>query len=257
MYTRQWKMLVGCLMAAPLTLIACGDNGKSEPDVDARPAPGMPDAGVVDASVCPEAEDLWEDVDIASFTALAELDALDIAEDVTLAEAADYWELRRSSVGSTEFTVVLSTGEKCATAEDTEACEMELDALSAEEGFGPTCVEEEQDCFQYIALNRGDTNEIITSSEDLVTFFGDIDTRTEAALVAYSHKYEWEVNGEEEPEAGGVRDVEGGGYELIVTELVQSCEPVVRERVLLSVGADGEITDTRRQVYSAACEECL
>jgi hypothetical protein len=250
-------MIVGCLMAAPLALIACGDNGKSEPDVDARPAPGMPDAGALDASVCPDAEDLWEDVDIASFTALAALDALDIAGDVTLAEAADYWELRRSAVGATEFTVVLSTGEKCATAADPAACETEFDELSATEGFGPACVEEEQDCFQYIALNRGDTNEIITSSEDLVTFLGDIDTRTEAAMVAYSHEYEWGINGDQEPAAGGVREVEGGGYELLVTELVQTCEPVVRDRVLLNVATDGEITDTRRQIYSAACNECL
>ena len=256
MDTRRSKLIVGCLMVGPLALIGCGDNNRSEPSVDARPAPGMPDAGAVDASVCPEAEDLWDDIDIESFTALAELAELDIAEDVTLADAADYWELRRSTVGATDFTALLSTGDKCATAADAEACEMEFDNLSSEEGFGPTCVEEEEDCFHYIAVNRGDTNEIIAAPDDLVTFLGTIDTPTEAAMVAFAHEYEWDIDGGDEPATGGVRATDDG-YELIVTELVQSCEPVVRERVLLTVSSEGEVSDTRRQVFSAACDECL
>src|SRR5690606_23614078 len=153
------------------------------------------------------------------------LEDLDIADDVMLAEPATYWELRRTSPDSTEHTVVLSAGEKCAEAADPDACGMELEELTSEDGFGPGCPP--GDCHYYVVVNRGDTNETITSSEDLETFLGEIDTLTEAALMAFSEEYTWDAD---EPAAGGIRETEEG-YELMVLELVQDCDPIQTDRV--------------------------
>jgi hypothetical protein len=256
MYTRRWNWVVGCLTAVSVALIGCGDDGGgTEPDAavddagtdDAQPV----DGGVSDAAACPMAEELWDDVDLEAFTPLPELEALEVADDVMLADAATYWELRRTSPGSDVYAVVLSAGEKCAEAANADVCRQEFDDLSSGTGFGPSCLPGQ--CYQYIAVNRGDTHQVVASEAELVAFLGNIDTPTEAALVAYAHGYGWDPS---EPSAGGVRAVEEG-YEPLVTELTQDCDPIVTDRVQLIVSTDGQVTVTRRQIYSVLCNACI
>jgi hypothetical protein len=273
MYKARWKWFSGLMMAA--ALVACGDDSPSQPDAavpDARPPeapdaqpPDVPvaDAGVADAQpgdggaadagpgVCPMAEALWEDIDIAAFTQLSDLGWLDVA-DVMLARETTYWELRRSVPGGGEgFDVLLHSGEKCVDAANPEACRVEFDALVAETGFGPSCLPGQ--CIQYIAVNRGNTNQLILTREELVVFLGNVDTPVEAALLAHAHGYTWDAT---MPDAGSVRAVEDG-YELLVTELTQFCDPVVTDRVLLHVGIEGTAQPMRRQVYSSLCNACI
>jgi hypothetical protein len=214
---------------------------------DAQPA----DAGAMDAQDCPVAEELWEDIDLAAFNSLVELEALDVAADVMLAETATYWELRRSSPDG-DHAVVLSAGDKCAEADDAAVCIQEFDALTADSGFGPSCLPGQ--CFQYIVVNRGDTHQAVSSREELVTFLGNIDTSTEAALLAYAHGYGWDAS-EPEGAAGAVRATEEGS-ELLVTELTQDCDPIVTDRVQLTVSTEGEVEVYRRQIYRVLCGAC-
>jgi hypothetical protein len=249
MKTRRWYWMVGCLMAGSMTLLGCGDNVEEEPEPEADA--GVPDGG--GPAACPEPEELWADIDIAAFTPLAAIDELDIAADVMLPDAPDYWELRMTTPeGAGMFEVVLAAGEKCAGAADVAACQMAFDALTAAEGFGPGC--EPDECHHYVVVNRGETNEVIADYGDLVTFLGSIDTPTEAALLAHAEGYAWDAD---EPAAGSIRSVDATGYELLVTELTEYCEPVVTERVQIMVSSMGEINDTRRQVFTAECTACL
>jgi hypothetical protein len=255
MYTYRWKWVAGFMMAASIALIGCGDDdGEPERDAAVADAAQPADAGPADGPACPMMEELWEDVDPAAFTPLVEVAGLEFEDDVMLAEAATYWELRRGSPGDTVYTVVRSVGDKCAEADDVAICGQEFDDLSATSGFGPSCLP--GDCFQYIAVNRGDTNQVVSSREELVTFLGNIDTPTEAALVAYADGYGWDASSEPEGSAGGVRAI-ADGYELLVTELVSDCDPIVTDRVQLTVSTEGEATPVRRQVYSVACGACI
>jgi hypothetical protein len=248
MVTRRWYWMVGFVMAGSMTVLGCGDNAEGEPEPEADA--GVPDGG---AALCPEPEELWADIDITAFTPLAAIDELDVAADVMLPVAVDYWELRVTSPeGAGMFEVVLSAGEKCAAAANVEQCQMALDALTSDEGFGPGCAPDE--CHHYIVVNRGETNEVIADYGDLVTLLGTIDTPTEAALLAHAEGYTWDVD---DPAAGSIRSVDATGYELLVTEMVEDCEPIVTDRVQITVSSEGEITDTRRQVFSSACTECL
>lgn len=253
----QWKWVAGCVMAGSVALFGCGDDdGDGEPEDDAAVADAAQpaDAGVSDAQGCPMAEELWDDVELTAFTPLVELEALDVVDDVMLAEAATYWELRRTSPGGTIYSVELSAGDKCADAADADVCRQEFDDLTADTGFGPSCLPGA--CYQYIAVNRGDTHQVITTQEELVTFLGNIDTPTEAALIAYAHSYGWDASSEPAGAAGGVRAV-ADGYELLVTELTQDCDPIVTDRVQLTVSAAGEATVARRQIYSVLCGACI
>ncbi|HWN67866.1 MAG TPA: hypothetical protein VNM90_09505 [Haliangium sp.] len=258
MYKPRWQWVAGYMMAMSVALIGCGDDGgEQERDAavddaggdDAQPA----DAAPADGSACPMTEELWEDVDLTAFTPLVKLEELDVESDVQLAEAATYWELRRTSPGGDD-TIVLSAGDKCAEADDTDLCNQEFDDLTAATGFGPGCPP--GSCFYYIAVNRGDTQQVVSSMEELVTFLGNIDTSTEAALIAHAHGYGWDVSTEPAGSAGAVRATTEG-YELLVTELTQDCDPIITDRVQLTVATEGEATPARRQIYGVICNACI
>jgi hypothetical protein len=255
MYVRDRKWVAGLLAAVSMALVGCGDDEPAQPDAG-RPDAGRPDAGpdaggIADAGVCPSPEELWEDIDLAQFTALTALEELGTEGTFTLAESATYWELRRGAPGSDEFQVILSVGDKCSEAQDADVCRSEFDDMTAQSGFGPSCPPGQ--CFNYIAVNREDTSSLVITREELVTFLGTIDSSAEAALVVYSHGFNWDVG---EPAAGSVRTSEEG-FEVLATELVQDCLPIVTDRVQLQVSPAGELTVTRRQVYAASCNACI
>jgi hypothetical protein len=259
MYTLDRKWIAGLLAAVSMALVGCGDDEPSQPD-GGRPDAGLPDAGAPDggptdggagdAGVCPSPEELWEDIDLAEFTALPALEELDTEGTFTLAESATYWELRRGAPGSEEYQVVLSVGDKCVDAGNAEVCRNEFDAMTAQSGFGPSCLPGQ--CFNYIAVNRGDTSSLVITREELVTFLGTIDSSSEAALIAFSHGYLWDAS---EPSAGSAR-VSEEGFELLVTELVQACLPIQTDRVQVQVSPAGALTVTRQQVFRVNCGAC-
>lgn len=198
-----------------------------------------------DASTCPASDPLWEDVDLATFTDLL----LPAGEPVTLevlpSEPATYWELRRYADLATSPEILASAGEKCAGATDPNECRRRLNELyPTADGFGQ--VDGLEGYRSHLIVNRGDSNTILSTREELVAFLGDIDTPAEAALIAHADEFSVQ----------NVRVAEDG-YELLVYEYTEFCSPIVIQRVLLLVTPDGSTTERRRQNYHVDCLACI
>lgn len=271
MYIRERKWITSLMAAAPMVVIGvaigvaagglagCGDDDGPTPSDGGRPDASTQDAGASDAGandaasadggVCPTPEELWDDIDLAAFTALPVLEELGAEGTFTLANPATYWELRRGRPDS--FEVITSQGEKCGDADNIEVCRSEFDDMTAASGFGGSCLPGL--CFGYIAVNRENTSSLIITPEELVTFLGTIDSASEAALIAFAHGYYWDAS---EVSAGSAR-VSEQGFELLVTELVQDCDPIVTDRVQVQVTPAGELTVLRQQTYRVNCGACI
>jgi hypothetical protein len=267
MYICERKWITSLMAAASMVVIGvaagglagCGDDDGPTPSDGGRPDASTQDAGASDASasdagtsdggVCPTPEALWDDIDLTEFTALPALEELGAEGTFTLADPATYWELRRGRPDS--FEVITSQGEKCSEAENTEVCSAEFDDMLAASGFGGSCLPGL--CFGYVAVNRENTSSLIITPEELVTFLGTIDSPSEAALIAFAHGYYWDSN---EASAGSAR-VSEQGFELLVTELVQDCDPIVTDRVQVQVSPAGELTVLRRQILRVNCNACI
>lgn len=218
---------------------------------------GTPDASFSDGDLelgdggCPPERPLWADIQLEDYTQIPELEDLDFDE-VTPALETAYWELRFGFFDDPP-TVLGSSGTLCADAGDAGACEASFEALTSDTGFGVGCMPGY--CFYYLAVNQGDSSFIVTDAAGLVDFFGGIDTPTEAILLARGHGYGWYTT---EVEAGGYRKDEGdGSWRLLVTELVRGCDPVITDRVDLSIGTDGTVTRLRNHALSVLCRACI
>jgi hypothetical protein len=234
------------LVALFLAVAAACDD-----DPDAAPADAGADlAADVDGSCPPEAT-LWTDVDLADFAPIPDLDELDYDE-VTTAEETAYWELRWAlSVEDPE--VLGASGTPCTDATDRDTCEAALEALRSDVGFGGSCLPGE--CFYYLAVTRGDSVFAVTDAAGLVAFFGAIDAPAEAFLVARAAGYDWRSSS---VDAGGYAPVAtDGSWRLLVTELLRDCDPVITDRVELSVSSAGAVTPQRRQHLSVSCGSCI
>lgn len=213
---------------------------------DASPTPPT-NAGPADASTCPAEEALWEDIEPSTFRALQFPAEERLIPNVNPREPATYWELRRYSAAAPSFTVLASDaeGEKCSQSSDPVPCRKVFNELTpVSEGFGQDGGPEQYET--HLAINRGDSNAILSSRQGLVVFLGEIDTPDEAALIAHADGFA----------SQSVREAEDG-YELLVTEYTQYCAPILVERVLLFVARDGSTTERRRQNASVDCAGCI
>jgi hypothetical protein len=203
--------------------------------------------GEADASTCPAEDVLWEDIEPSTFTALAFPAEERLILDVEPREPTTYWELRRYSAAAPSFAILASDpdGEKCRESSNPVLCRRLFNQLTpVNEGFGQDGGPEQYE--SHLAINRGDSNAILSSRQGLVVFLGEIDTPTEAVLVAHADGFQVE----------SVREVEDG-YELLVTERTQYCGPTIVQRVLLLVAPDGSTTERRRQNASVDCRGCI
>lgn len=213
---------------------------------DASPAPPT-NPGSGDASTCPVEEALWEDVEPSTFTALLFPAEERLILDVNPREPTTYWELRRYSAAEPSFAILASDpdGEKCRQSSNPVLCRRLFNQLApVNEGFGQDGGPEQYE--SHLAINRGDSNAILSSRQGLVVFLGEIDTPTEAALIAHADGFTVQ----------SVREVEDG-YELLVTEYTRYCTPILVERVLLFVARDGSAVERRRQNASVDCAGCI
>ncbi len=213
---------------------------------DASPTPPT-NAGPADASTCPAEEALWEDIEPSTFTALQFPTEGRLIANVNPKEPATYWELRRYSAAAPSYKVLASDaeGEKCSRSSDPVGCRRLFNQLTPlDEGFGQDGGPEQYE--SHLAINRVDSNAILSSRQGLVVFLGEIDTPAEAALVAHADGFTTQ----------SVREAEDG-YELLVTEYTRYCAPILVERVLLFVARDGNTTERRRQTASVDCAGCI
>ena len=109
-------------------------------------------------------------------------------------------------------------------------------------------------CFKYIASISGDQIETWQTVDELKTFLGSIDSPEKAILLAAANEYSW--NNQAGKETGAIRAV-ADGYELIVTKLVETCDPVQTDRYLLHISSSGEITIKHSEIWRQHFGMCI
>ena len=204
----------------------------------------------VAAGACPAPQPLFPGLDLATFQSFPPIEQADLA-DIHPGTAVTYWE-ERYCFQDHECTVLRSSGTKCGQATDPDACRAAFDALSADHGFAKDCQGSADDCYSYLAVNRGDETFVVADEGALASFLAPIDTLAEVAYVGYASAYSWGS-----PDApSGVREV-ADGWEFLAERLHNPCNPVTIDGYLLHVGFDGQLTTLCQQLLKASCGACL
>ena len=171
--------------------------------------------------------------------------------DLTTNIAYDYYELLYSFDTPGNEELIVSEGSLCVNASNTNACIESFNNLETPFGFAGSCLPSY--CFLYIKLQQGDNNTILNTPEQLLTFLGTIDTRSEAILWANANGY---FHSLDIKEIGAIKATDDH-FELLVSELVSGCLPYQSDQVHLRIDADGKISELDRAVYSYAKNSCI
>jgi hypothetical protein len=192
-------------------------------------------------------EPLWPDIDLSLYESVPDLrepaqDALDWAK-VHLAEPVDYWELRRDNT-----VIIARVGEKCKTASNLNACVTEFDATHEEgpngEVLGVCDIDHFYSCYPYIVSNHGNTNRTWNIRKNFREFFGDIDSKEEAILLAFVGGFLYGSNVTKEN--GAIREVDSE-YELILMAHRLSVHNITEERFFYRINRSGVFLLLRKQ----------
>lgn len=113
----------------------------------------------------------------------------------------DYLEFIFSFRGLEEEEILFSSGQKCLNASNQGDCESEFDSIKNEvEGFNGGC--RPLGCFRYVKYQRGDVIDFLNTANEIKTFLGDIDSESDAILLAFSENYYFST---ENKEIGAIR----------------------------------------------------
>lgn len=188
------------------------------------------------------------DVDLSLFQPIPELFPYN---DLTPATPVNYWEFMLGS--APEFHEVLyANGTKCEDATDPAACTTTFDeTFSENQGFATGCLP--GGCFYYIRFQQADTIGLVTSTEELRQYLGDIDTPDDAILLALANGYWFRTNNIE----GGAFRAVGNGYQLIMTRTVKFCAPIQEDRYLLEVSRNGTVRVLQEEVWIVDENACI
>ncbi len=171
--------------------------------------------------------------------------------DLNPVAAYDYFELIYSFEEAENEELIFSEGTLCSNSSDPGSCVEKFENLTTNFGFVGGCLPSY--CFIYIKLQQNETNAILNNREQLKSFLGTIDTRSEAILWANANDYS---HSNTNKETGAIKEV-GDHFELLVTKLVSACTPFQIDRVHLRIDADGTITELDREVYSYSENSCV
>lgn len=100
--------------------------------------------------------------------------------------------------------------------------------------------------FEYLAINEGNRNYVISTTDELLKFLEPIDTMEEASFLAKAHRYGWSEN-DYDTRTTGIREVDGG-FELVVDKTVSGCPNLEIRRFDLLITTAGEIQERDSQV---------
>ena len=160
--------------------------------------------------------------------------------------AVDYLELVYSDNFESE-DILFNLGVKCENSTDQNDCIAQFDAMESETGgFATGCLPDY--CFHYIKYQIGDNIAMVTNTSELKTFLGDIDSKSDAILLAISKNYRFST---EEKEIGAIREMTSG-YHLLMTKRVSDCSPIQTNRFHLEVTTDGTINILGEEEYSSS-----
>ncbi|AKF03115.1 ferritin-like domain-containing protein [Sandaracinus amylolyticus] len=126
-------------------------------------------------------------------------------------------------------SVVDETGTRCGDATDATTCTEAFDAATIPTSEGS----------RHVISTDGDQVEAWTGRARFVELLGTIDTSDEALMVVWSEGFEVRCG---TVSRSAVREVEGG-FEVIATKEVRSCNPIVTRRFVLFVNDAGEIEE--------------
>ncbi len=161
---------------------------------------------------------------------------------------------QRTDLGGTEqgHMVQSSSGVACATAQDPQTCQSELEQLSPTEGFRSQCLDY---CSSYyLATTRGDQVTAMTTIDSVRGFLGEIDTSQEAALLAFAHGYNLSCD---DLERGAVRANALGGYDVIGSTGFACGLGTKVTQFILRVTASGEVQETSQRVLERGDANCV
>jgi hypothetical protein len=181
------------------------------------------------------------------FTALPGDDAIDLAA-VQPAQPVDHWEFRIGSPLGV-FAVLGGAGTRSRVELDPVLRET-FDAVTPTSGSYTRCLP--ASCYYYLAVLNGDSIWTVSTPEQLLAFLGALESVEEAALLAGFRGFD--LGGTIEESA--YRPVPDG-WELRLVQLVESCDPVQLDRVLLRIAYSGEVTEVRREVWRREFGVCI
>ncbi len=192
-------------------------------------------------------------IDVGGFEAPACKDNhLDYLSGLSLAEPADYLELRTFEFDAVDAKLLQTRGTKCGGASDKAACEAAIAAASAPEGFVlGQCV---QICTRgYLVVNRGDQVTVLSDKEAMLALVAPTDNTTEAMLAAELAEYNVVCG---DPERGGAKKV-GSGFEVLATRITADCDPIEKTLYRLGVDEKGATTELESTVVESESGACI
>lgn len=146
-----------------------------------------------------------------------------------------------------EEHILLSIGELCTE----KNCKTAFQNLKVNNGFARGCLPDW--CFQYLKIQTQNSNFTVASVEELIEFFGNIDTSGEALLLARASGYFWGVD--DKPN-GAIKET-GEGFEVVVLQTVKFCTPYQINRYHLLIHTDGTITILEEEVAELDKNACV
>jgi hypothetical protein len=209
------------------------------------------------SSSTPTAEPFWPDLPVADFAPPACGTDVEFVHGLNPATPVDYVSLRvASTFGDPALgTVIDSVGTECKSAPDGGSCEASVATLAEDfrndGGVTESCGGPPYPCQHFLLTTTGDDARTWLPGAGYRDFLGPIDTPAEAILVVASETYYGYGVNCGDPTVRAVSD----GYEVVATQMVQDCAPIVQDRVLFHVDSDGTVKELRRNVssVSSAC----
>ncbi|NOJ94723.1 ferritin-like domain-containing protein [Corallococcus coralloides] len=176
-------------------------------------------------------------------------------DDLSIQPAADSVELREITSYDREapasYETRASTGQACATATDPAACQTALEEARSHDGFHGTCT---LVCTNYfLATTRGDEVKTWTSLQQLKELLGSVQTRQDAALVAFASGYSLTCG---ELERGAVKRNPDGSYNIVGTKGFACGEGSDLTQHVVRVSTNGDVTEVEKHVLERGTGIC-
>lgn len=190
-------------------------------------------------------------VSVADLKSFDEVSANDLYEYILPADQYDYFEIRYAWCGSIDFETKYSRGSKCIYFQDSALCVAEIDSLISDHGFHWECLP--GCCAYYVVAQLDQINLIYDSVENLKTFLGAIDSKSDALFYAFSEGYYYKYDSKN---TAAIKEVDNG-YQIIALKMVNYCDPIQVDKFLLEITYEGEINILEQKIYDKTIGACI
>lgn len=193
-----------------------------------------------------------EFVDFDAYEPLPQLSELEFPE-TAAGDDVVYWELRRSwGPGSPENDEVLLTGGLLSRSDLDAELLATFDSASSFDGFANSCLPGW--CPAYlVSIDKTGSVDIWDEPEGMQSILTPLESLGEAALIAFAFDYKWFPP----IETGAFRRVDDTSWKLVVTKLVEFCDPIRTDRFLLRIEDGGQVTILKQEEYQSDDGICI